>query len=107
MAAPELHVAGVARARPERAHVGVGLPRFVNRLRPMLASKIDDHACASKRADDGEVWLHEETRVISAMGYSTPVSGHDLVTVILRTLMQCLDGLKRVYACGEMYTPGG
>ena len=25
----------------------------VNRLRPMLASKIDDHACASKRADDG------------------------------------------------------
>ena len=52
----------------------------VNRLRPMLASKIDDHACASKRADDGEVWLHEETRVISVIGYSTPVSGHDLVT---------------------------
>ena len=52
----------------------------VNRLRPMLASKIDDHACASKRADDGETWLHEETRVISVIGYSTPVSGHDLVT---------------------------
>ena len=52
----------------------------VNRLRPMLAGKIDDHACASKRADDGETWLHEETRVISVIGYSTPVSGHDLVT---------------------------
>ena len=52
----------------------------IKMLRPALASKIDDHACASKRADDGEAWLHEETRVISVIGYSTPVSGHDLVT---------------------------
>ena len=52
----------------------------IKMLRPALASKIDDHACASKRADDGEAWLHEETRVISSIGYSTPVSGHDLVT---------------------------
>ena len=43
----------------------------VNRLRPLLASKIDGHACAAKRADCSEAWLHEETRVISVIGYRT------------------------------------
>jgi hypothetical protein len=37
----------------------------VNRLRPLLASKIDGHACAAKRADCSEAWLHEETRDVS------------------------------------------
>ena len=52
----------------------------VKRLRPLLATKIDGHACAANRADSSEAWLHEETRVISVIGYSTPTSGHDLVT---------------------------
>ena len=60
----------------------------VNRLRP-IGSKIDDRVRVEARGRR-RGRAARETRVISVIGYSTPVSGHDLVTFTPVEINQCV-----------------